>query len=159
MYSERLINSVALSRSFYSKLLQKHFAVVKALYLICEILLLQKTMHQQCLRKSSGWSNENCYFFFFLTWKYTFPSLEFPWRRKGQRDRRLIAYLESSVEFNAKINQDNIAVAEVSRLSEVNKILVFLILGFFLLPHPSLSVWKVKKPKHKWCHFKKDILS
>lgn len=63
------------------------------------------------------------------------------------------------MQFNAKINQDNIAVDEVSRLSEVNKIVVFLIVWFFLLPHLSLSVCKVKKPKHKWCDFSKDILS
>lgn len=86
--------------------------------------------------------------------------MRFPWGRKGQRDRRLIGCLESSVQFNAKINQDDIAVAEVSRLSEVNKIVVFLVVWFFLLPHlfPFLSVCKVKKPKHKWCDFRKDVL-
>lgn len=50
------------------------------------------------------------------------------------------------MQFNAKINQDDIAVAEVSRLSEVNKIVVFLVVCFFLLPHlsPFLSVCKAK---------------
>lgn len=150
-------------QELYSKLLQKHFslALVKAFYLICEISPVQKTSASAMSEKknSSAWS-EGKSLNFFVRWKCTFPSLEFPWGRKGQRDRRLIGYLESSVEFNAKINQDNIAVAELPRLSEANKIVVFLTAWFFLLPpHLSLSVCKVKKPKHKWCGFRKDILS
>ena len=135
---ENRIHSVSLSRSFYSKLLQKHLfslALGKALYFNCEILSVQKEMHQQCLKKVL--SNQMKITKLSSNLKMYLSIIGFFYGGGSDRDSRLTRCLELSVQFSAKINQEHIAVAAFSRLSEVKEIVDFIHWGVFVVFTPS----------------------